>query len=137
VSRAPVGCFPTATSGAATSFNLGQGSFVPIQLIVSQDGSSAFVIVSDRPAVLVFNIFNQTSSAIPIFGDAIPVHASLTPDGSRLYVAATDGQVHVLDTQNGSDILQLSFPTDATTLTSGLCSGVTFTCTPDLIAVKP
>jgi len=137
VSRAPVGCFPTATSGAATSFNLGQGSFVPIQLIVSQDGSSAFVIVSDRPAVLVFNIFNQTSSAIPIFGDAIPVHASLTPDGSRLYVAATDGQVHVLDTQNGSDILQLSFPPDVTTLTFGLCSGVTFTCTPDLIAVKP
>ncbi len=74
------------------------------------------MIVSDRPAVLVFNIFNQTSSAIPIFGDAIPVHASLTPDGSRLYVAATDGQVHVLDTQNGSDIQQLSFPPDAATL---------------------
>jgi WD40 repeat protein len=137
VSRAPVGCFPTATSGAATSFNLGQGSFVPIQLIVSQDGSTAFVIVSDRPAVLVFNIFNQTSSAIPMFGDAIPVQASLTPDGSRLYVAATDGQVHVLDTQNGSDILQLTFPTDATTLLSGLCSGTTFPCNPDLIAVKP
>jgi hypothetical protein len=137
VSRAPVGCFPTATSGTATSFNLGQGSFVPTQLIVSQDGSTAYVIVSDRAAVLVFNIFNQTSSAIPMSGDAIPVRASLTPDGSRLYVAATDGQVHILDTQNGSDIQQLSFPTDATTLLSGLCSGVTFTCNPDLIAVKP
>jgi hypothetical protein len=137
VSRAPQGCAPTATSGAATSFNLGQGSFVPTQLIVSQDGSSAFVIVSDRAAVLVFNIFNQTSSAIPISGDAIPVRASLTPDGSRLYVAATDGLVHILDTQNGSDLQQLSFPTDATTLLSGLCSGVTFTCNPDLIAIKP
>jgi hypothetical protein len=137
VSRAPEGCAPTATSGAATSFNLGQGSFVPTQLIVSQDGSNAFVIVSDRPAVLVFNILNQTSSAIPMSGDAIPVRASLTPDGSRLYVAATDGQVHILDTQNGSDLQQLSFPTDATTLLSGLCSGVTFTCNPDLIAVKP
>ena len=70
-------------------------------------------------------------------GDAIPVRASLTPDGSRLYVAATDRQVHILDTQNGSDIQQLSFPTDATTLLSGFCSGVTFTCNPDLIAVKP
>ncbi len=137
VSRTPQGCSSTASSGAATSFNLGQGSFVPTQLIVSQDGSSAFVIVSDRAAVLVFNIFNQTSSAIPMSGDAIPVRASLTPDGSRLYVAATDGQVHILDTQNGSDIQQLSFPTDATTLLSGLCSGVTFTCNPDLIAVKP
>ena len=137
VSRAPEGCSSTASSGAATSFNLGQGSFVPTQLIVSQDGSSAFVIVSDRAAVLVFNIFNQTSSAIPMSGDAIPVQASLTPDGSRLYVAAADGQVHILDTQNGSDIQQLSFPTDATTLLSGLCGGVTFTCNPDLIAVKP
>ena len=137
LSRAPTGCLPTASSGTATSFNLGQGSFVPTQLIVSQDGSSAFVIVSDRAAVLVFNIFNQTSSAIPMSGDAIPVRASLTPDGTRLYVAATDGQVHILDTQNGSDIQQLSLPTDATTLLSGLCSGVTFTCNPDLIAIKP
>lgn len=137
VSRAPQGCSSTASSGAATSFNLGQGSFVPTQLIVSQDGSSAFVIVSDRAAVLVFNIFNQTSSAIPMSGDAIPVRASLTPDGSRLYVAATDGQIHILDTQNASDIEQLSFPTDATTLLSGLCGGVTFRCNPDLIAVKP
>jgi hypothetical protein len=137
VSRAPQGCSSTASNGAATSFNLGQGSFVPTQLIVSQDGSSAFVIVSDRAAVLVFNIFNQTSSAIPMSGDAIPVRASLTPDGSRLYVAATDGQIHILDTQNGSDIQQLSLPTDVTTLLSGLCSGVTFRCDPDLIAVKP
>lgn len=137
VARAPVGCSSTASSGAATSFNLGQGSFVPIQLIVSQDGARAYVIVSDRGAVLVFNIGNQTSSAIPISGDAIPIQASLTPDGTRLYIAATDGQVHILDTQSGADIQQLSFPTDSTTLLSGLCSGVTFTCNPDLIAVKP
>ncbi len=137
VSRKSDGCFPTASSGAATSFNLGQGSFVPIQLIVSQDGSTAYVIVSDRGAVLVFNIVNQTSFAIPMSGNAIPIQAGLTPDGTRLYVAATDGQVHILDTQSGADIQRLSFPTDATTLLSGLCSGVTFTCNPDLIAVKP
>lgn len=137
VARKPDGCSPTASSGTATSFNLGQGSFVPTQLIVSQDGASAFVIVSDRAAVLVFNIFNQTSSAIPMFGDAIPIRAALTPDGTRLYIAATDGLVHILDTQSGSDIQQISFPTDATTLLSGLCSGVTFTCNPDLIAIKP
>ena len=39
VVRAPVGCSSTASSGTATSFNLGQGSFVPNQLIVSQDES--------------------------------------------------------------------------------------------------
>ena len=137
VARKPDGCSPTASSGTATSFNLGQGSFVPTQLIVSQDGSTAYVMVSDRGAVLVFNIFNQTSSAIPMSGGATPIQASLTPDGTRLYIAATDGQVHILDTQSGADVQQISFPSDATTLLSGLCSGVTFTCNPDLIAIKP
>jgi hypothetical protein len=137
VARKPDGCSPAASSGTATSFNLGQGSFVPTQLIVSQDGSTAFVIVSDRATVLVFNIFNQTSSAIPMSGDAIPIRAALTADGTRLYIAATDGQVHILDTQSGADIQQLSFPTDVTTLLSGLCSGVTTVCNPDLIAIKP
>ncbi len=137
VARAPTGCSSAATAGTATSFNLGQGSFVPTQLIVSQDESRAYVIVSDRGAVLVFNIGSQTSSAIPLADDAIPVRASLTSDGTRLYIAASDGQVHILDTQSGADIQQLSFPSDATTLLSGLCSGVTFTCNPDLIAVKP
>jgi trimeric autotransporter adhesin len=137
VARAPAGCSSTASSGTAASFNLGQGSFVPIQLIVSQDGTRAFVIASNRGSVLVFNIDNQTSSAIPLSGDAVPVHASLTPDGTRLYIAAADGQVHVLDTQSGGDIQQISFPTDATTFQAGLCNGVTFTCNPDLIAVRP
>lgn len=137
VARAPTGCASTASAGTATSFNLGQGSFVPIQLIVSQDAGRAYVIASNRGSVLVFNIDNQTSSAIPLSGDAVPVQASLTPDGSRLYVAAADGQVHILDTQNGGDLLQISFPTDPTTFQAGLCNGAPFTCNPDLIAVKP
>lgn len=137
VARTPVGCSSAASSGAATSFNLGQGNFVPVQLIVSQDQSRAFVIANNRGSVLVFNIDNQTSSAIPLLGDVIPIQASLTPDGSRLYIAAADGQVHILDTQTGGDVQQISFITDATTLQAGLCGGVTFTCNPDLIAVKP
>jgi hypothetical protein len=137
VARAPTGCAPTASSGAATAFNLGQGSFVPTQLIVSQDGAQAYIIASNLGSVLVFNVGNQTSSAIPLSGDAIPIQASLTAGGTRLYIAAADGQVHVLDTQSGSDIQQISFPRDAATLQGGLCVGVTSTCNPDLIAVKP
>ena len=137
VARAPAGCGPTASSGTATSFNLGQGSFAATQLIVSQDGSRAYVISNNLGSVPVFNIGNQTSSALPLAGDAIPIQASLTGDGNRLYIAASDGQVHVLDTQSGGDILQISFPTDATTLQAGLCVGTTFKCNPDLVAVKP
>ena len=137
VARAPVGCSSTASTGTATSFNLGQGSFVANQLIVSEDQSHAYVLAADRGSVLVFNIGNQTSSALPLAGDAVPVKAALTPDGSRIYVAAADRQVHVLDTQTGGDILQLSFIVDPATFQAGLCEGVSFICKPDLIAVKP
>lgn len=125
------------TTNSSAFFNLGQGNFVPTQLIVSQDGSRAYILASNLGSVLVFNVTNQTSSAIPLSGDAIPVQASLTPDGTLLYIAAADGQVHVLDTQSGSDIQQISFPTDAATLQAGLCVGTAFTCNPDLIAVEP
>ncbi len=125
------------TTSSSAFFNLGQGSFVPTQLILSQDGTRAYILASNLGSVLVFNVGNQTSSAIPLSGDAIPIQASLTADGTRLYLAAADGQVHVLDTQTGGDIQQISFPTDATTLQAGLCVGTTVTCNPDLIAVKP
>jgi hypothetical protein len=125
------------TTGSPAFFNLGQGSFVPTQLILSQDGTRAYILASNLGSVLVFNVGNQTSSAIPLSGDAIPIQGSLTADGNQLYVAAADGQVHVLNTQTGGDIQQISFPTDATTLQAGLCVGTTFTCNPDLIAVKP
>jgi DNA-binding beta-propeller fold protein YncE len=125
------------TNGSSAFFNLGQGSFVPTQLVVSQDGTRAYILASNLGSVMVFSVINQTSSAIPLSGDAIPIQASLTAEGTRLYIAAGDGQVHVLDTQNSSDIQQISFPTDATNLQGGLCVGTTFTCNPDLIAVKP
>jgi hypothetical protein len=136
VNTTPVGCSPPV-SNTVTSFNLGRGTFVPTQLIMSQDGARAYVIASNLGSVLVFNIGNQTSSAIPLAGDAIPVQASLTPDGTRLYIAAADGQIHVLDTEGGNDIQQVTFPTDVSTFQAGLCVGTTITCNPDLIAVKP
>ena len=136
VNTTPVGCSPTVTD-SVQSFNLGQGSFVPTQLIISQDGARAYVIANNKGSVLVFNVGNQTSSAIPLAGDAVPVRASLTPDGTLLYVAADDGQVHILDTQAGGDIQQIPFPGDTTNPQGGFCTGVTFTCNPDLIAIKP
>ena len=47
-------------------------------------------------------------------------------------------QVHLLDTQAGTDIQQIPFPGDTTHPQGGFCTGVmTFTCNPDLIAVRP
>src|SRR4029077_18920263 len=111
------------TTNGPSFFNLGQGNFTPTQLIISQDGTRAYVLASNLGSVMVFNIGNQTSSAIPLAGDAIPIQGSLNSSGTLLYIAAADGQVHVLNTQTGGDTQQISFPTDVTTLQFGLCLG--------------
>jgi hypothetical protein len=134
VNTTPSGCTPPV-SDSVSSFNLGQGNFVATQLIISQNGSTAYVIASNVSSVLVFNIPGQTPSTIPLSGNAMPLNAALTPDGTLLYVGANDGTVHVVSTLAGGDIQQITFP-------EGLCknsAGLPFgnTCNPDLIAVKP
>ena len=47
VNTTPTGCSPAVTDGPVASFNLGQGNFVPTQLILSQDGTTAYVIASN------------------------------------------------------------------------------------------
>jgi hypothetical protein len=83
----------------------------------------------------VFNIPGQTSSAIALVGNPMPLSATLTPDGTLLYVGASDGTLHVVSTVAGGDIQQISFP-------QGLCQNsaglpLSITCNPDLVAVKP
>jgi DNA-binding beta-propeller fold protein YncE len=115
------------------TINLGAGSFNPQQLLVSTDESKAYIVAADLSSVLVFDIRNQTTSAIALAGGALPVQATLTSDGGLLYVAANDGLVHVLDTLTGLDVQQIDFP-------QGLCSSAsgdnTFTCKPNLVAAR-
>jgi hypothetical protein len=130
------GCTPTVVDDnpPPKSFPLGQ-NFVPKQLIVSQDGSTAYVITSNLSSILVFNIVAQTPSAITLTGNAVPLSAALTPDGTLLYVGASDGTVHVVSTVAGGDIQQISFPPSLCQNSAGQPAGIT--CLPDLIAVKP
>jgi hypothetical protein len=130
------GCTPTVVDNnpPPMSFNLGQ-NFVPKQLIISQDGSTAYVLTSNLSSILVFNVAGQTSSAITLAGNATPLSATLTPDGTLLYIGASDQTVHVVDTVAGGDIQQISFP-------QGLCRNsagqpASISCLPDLVAVKP
>lgn len=132
------GCDPPIVNNdpPAVSFDLGLGTFVASQLIISQDGSTAYVVTPNFKSILVFNIGAHTSSAIPLAGNGIPLQASLTPDGTQLYVGSSDGTLHILQTNTGTDVLQISFPL-------GLCqnsAGQPFpglTCNPDFVAVKP
>src|SRR5207244_11033234 len=113
------------------SVNHGQDHFLQTHWILSADGSKAYVLTSNLACILVFNIGNQTSSAIALAANATPIQGSLTVDGTLLYVTGSDGTVHVIDTVASNDIQQISFP-------QNFCGGgVTFICKPDLIAVRP
>jgi hypothetical protein len=156
VSTTPEGCPPTLAASFGGSVNLGQGNFVPTQFLVSPDGLTAYILTQGSGAILVFNIANRTTSAIPLTGNAIALQASLTPDGKFLYVGAEDvppptqagapaamGSVHVLDTIAGADVQQITFPETPQPFCIGQGSPplappspVTY-CYPDLIAVKP
>jgi DNA-binding beta-propeller fold protein YncE len=132
----PSGCFPTVTN-TVTSFNLGQGNFVPLQLLIAPDGSKAYVIASNLPSILVFDVNNQNSSSIPLNGNTTPLRAALTLDGNLLYVVANDGMVHVLSTLSGGDVDDVAFPSTPTT-PDYLCPNTPpVACKPNLIGIQP
>ena len=135
VTATPTGCTPSV-SNSVTSFDLGHGNFTASQLIVSESGSTAYVISPTLSSVLVVNIGAETSSSLALLGNTNPLQASLSPDGNFLFVGASDGMVHTIQTATGVDVAQVPFPL-------GLCQNtagnpfVGITCNPDLIAVKP
>jgi hypothetical protein len=137
-STAPVGCTPPV-SDSVISFGLGQGtggSFTATQLIIAENGSTAYIFSPDVNGILVFDIGARTSSTLLLAGNAAPIQASLTPDGTLLLVGATDGMVHEIQTATGADIAQIQFPLGLCLNTAGQAfPGIT--CNPDLVAVKP
>jgi trimeric autotransporter adhesin len=114
-----------SVSNSASFLNLGLGNFVPTQLIVSNDGSAAYLLANHAGSVLVSNLTQRTTSAIQLTGNVLPVQAALNPAGSNLYVAASDGSVHILDTLTENDIQQISLQQDLANLQTGLCGDVT------------
>ena len=139
VNATSIGCpDPTAiTTGPSQSFSFGQGTFTPTQLIVSADGLAAYVVPSDLGSILVFDLASGISTPIGLAGNAFPIQASLSTDGTLMYVAASDGQVHVLRTATLQDVQQVAFPFFPGSLQNDLCAGKETPCKPDLITVKP
>jgi trimeric autotransporter adhesin len=131
----PTDCEPPVSNTLAATVNLGQGAFTAKQLLLSPDATNAYIIAPNLPNIPVFSITNQTSTAIPLAGNVSPLAAVLIPDGTLMYVAASDGTVHVINTVLGGDVQQITFPP-----TSFLCvqsDGTALSCPPDLITVKP
>src|SRR5205823_6714983 len=112
----PILCTGTTTN-ALTSFNLGQGTFIPTQFLISLNGSAAYILgeatggtpPSRLPFIIVFNINTETSSVISLANSAVPLNASLAPAGNLLFVGADDGTVHVIDTTSNLDTQQVTF----------------------------
>lgn len=126
---------PPLTTGMISSSNLGQGQFTPLKFLVSSDGSKAYVLAQNFGTVLVYDVVGGTSSAIPLNGNTVVQDADLTLDGTLLYVAAKDGNVHAINTVGtgaGVDVQTITFGPNF-----NFCNNVTYTCTPDLLAVQP
>lgn len=122
-SLSAVDCTGTVTN-TTSSFDLGEGSFIPTQFFVSPDGSTAYILADSTPGsrlpfIMVFNVNRQTSSALSLSNSATPLSAALAPDGKLLFVGANDGTVHVIDTTSGLDTQQVTFPFP----TNELCFG--------------
>jgi WD40 repeat protein len=117
-----VACTGTVTN-TTSSFDLGEGSFIPTQFFVSPDGSTAYILGNSSagrlPFVMVFNVNTQSASALSLSNSATPLSASLSPDGTLLFVGADDGTLHVIDTTSGLDTQQVTFPFP----TNELCFG--------------
>ena len=117
--------------------NLGQGNFTPLKLILAPDNSKAYILAQDLGSVFVYDFGVGTVSAIALTGSPVPLDASLTTDGTLLYVGAADGTLHVVSTVSGGDLQQITFTNNNSTNKGSLCSNIPQTCLPDLIAVKP
>jgi hypothetical protein len=130
-------CPFTVASATSTFVNLGQGTFTPLKLLIAPDNSRAYILASNLGSVFVVDLGVNAVSSIPLTGNPVPLDASLTPDGSFIYVGASDGSVHAVSTISGGDLQQITFSTDNNSNKTSLCSNIPQTCNPDLVAVQP
>lgn len=128
--------FPVSSANS-TLVNIGQGNFTPLKLIVAPDNSKAYVLASNLGSVFVFDIGVNTVTALPLTGNPVPLDASLTADGTTLYVGAKDGAIHVVSTVSGGDLQQITFTNNNNSNKTSLCSNIPQTCNPDLVAAQP
>ena len=117
--------------------NLGQGDFTPLKLIISSDNSRAYILASNLSSIFIYDFGVGTVSAVPLAGSPVPLDASLTTDGTLLYVGTSDGSVHVVSTVSGGDLQQITFTNNNATNKGSLCNNIPQFCNPDVVAVQP
>jgi hypothetical protein len=134
---APATCPFMLPTPAPTLVNLGQANFTPLKMIITSDSSRAYILAKDRGAVLIYNFGVNTVGAIPLTNSPAPVSATLSSDGSQLYVGGSDGAVHALSTTANVDLTEITFPPNNGNVNNALCTNIPGNCLPDLIAFQP
>lgn len=120
------GC-PITTQSTINGYNLGAGSFTAQQILVSGDATHAYII-SNLPKLLSFDVPSLTPGSASLAGGATAFNGGITLDGTRVYLGASDGTVHVILT---------SSMTDSARLAVGLKDANGNATPPDLVAVVP
>jgi len=116
---------------------LNRGTFHPINFFLAPDGDQVYIVTSDQ-GVLVYDFSTQSiSAAIPLLGQGnpAPIAADMTVDGTLIYVAGTDGELHELNTQLQLDQMQIAFP-QLPDSSNNFCYS-SFTCSLNIVAIKP
>jgi hypothetical protein len=145
---------PSVDFGTVTSVPLGQGQFTPIYSQLVNDGQQLIIVAPNISAVLLFNVSNGTTTAIPLNdpvggSSSTPLAASASTDGSQVYIAACDqyqgatctaGSVHIINTVNGGDFQQVPYANINQNNNPNMCNsqGVGAPlCLPNLVAIQP
>jgi DNA-binding beta-propeller fold protein YncE len=107
------------------------------------------VVAQNIPAVLVFDVANGTTTAVRLVGNAAPLAASASTDGSQVYVAACDqyqgssciaGSIHIVNTVSQGDIQQVPYIDVNQNNNMNMCNGQGVgapLCLPNMVAIKP
>ena len=122
----PSGCPPTPQN-TVNSYNLGFGNFTAKQMFVSPNNGSVWII-SNLPTVLAFDLNNLAPFSITLTNSAQAFSGGVMVDGTKLYVGATDNNVHALDVATHTDSAQIA---------PGLKDQAGNVVPPDLVLVLP
>ncbi len=115
--------------------NIGAGTFNPIAFFISPDATQAYIVTSNA-GVLVYNFNTLSASTIALLNNATPISADMTVDGTLIYVAASDGELHILNTALGIDETPPTAFPPLPNSTSSFCYTAN-TCAANIVAVKP
>ncbi|MFZ1010683.1 MAG: hypothetical protein WAN65_27840 [Candidatus Sulfotelmatobacter sp.] len=121
-----------------THVDIGHGTFNPINFFVSPDATQIYIVTTDQ-GVLIYSFNTGATTAIPLRGNAAPLAADMTVDGTLIYVAGSDGLLHQLVTgsagSNTEQVTPISFPALPNSANSFCYSS--FSCALDIVTVKP